>query len=92
LVIAVLITVLFLLCQFPVREVGWAGGNCVRSLTGSSEDAHPALAWTALGWPLRFVTITEEGCFDDRTTRTSWHVKGLLVDTLVVGGLGSLSQ
>jgi len=88
LVIATLTAILFILGNVLLVEKGWSGGGCVRSLTGPSEDNYPYATSAVYGVPLRFLSITTEGCFDDRVTQTDWYVEGLLVDIVAFVAFG----
>ena len=86
--VTILAITLFALCQLLLWEEGWADGLCVRSLSDASEGAYPAHTWTRVGWPVQYVSVTRQGCFEDRSTTVDWQLGGLLVDVLVFAGLG----
>lgn len=88
LVIVILTAILFVLSNVLSGEEGWVGGRCVRSLTSPSEDDHPYVTWRTYGAPLKFLTITTEGCFDNRVTQTDWYFEWLLVDIVTSVALG----
>jgi len=88
LLIVMLTAILFVSSNVLSWEEGWVGGKCVRSLTSPSEDDHPYLTWRTYGAPLKFLTITTEGCFDNRVTQTDWCFEGLLVDIVTFVALG----
>jgi hypothetical protein len=77
---------LFLLSQVP--RTGWAGGACVRWVTGPDPEAYPVYEWKAFGYPWEFLRVTEEGC-DNRTTATVFKPEALAGNAMafaVVGG------
>ncbi len=88
LVIATLSAILFIFSNVLFVEKGWSGGKCVRSLTGPSEDDHPYATGVVYGVPLKYLSVTTEGCFDDRVTQIEWYVGGLLVDIVAFVAFG----
>jgi hypothetical protein len=86
----ILAIILFALCQLLLWEEGWAGGLCVRSLSNASEGAHAFYTWTKVGWPVQYVSVARQGCFEDRSTTVDWQLGGLLVDAFVFVGLGAV--
>ncbi len=83
-----LVTILFVLCTLLVVSEGWGEGQCVSSLTAPSQVTQPAYHWSLYGWPLTFLTVTTDGCFEARQTQTDWTLAALLVDVLLFLGLG----
>ena len=78
----------FVLAQIALVQSGWAGGQCVRSLTEPSGDDHPMFSWREYGVPARFLTVSTEGCFEGRATATEWDPAGLIIDVVAFGGIG----
>jgi hypothetical protein len=55
-----------------------AGGGCVSSLAEGAE-ATSAYESRNIGWPVTWLSITNEGCFAERTRTVHVHAEGLLV-------------
>jgi hypothetical protein len=87
-ILIMFIITLFAILQLLFQESGWAGGACVRSLTEPDEEAQASYEWTGIGFPLQYVSITEDGCFENRTTTVEWHFLELLIDVLVFASIG----
>jgi hypothetical protein len=78
-----LIIFLAAIFQLLLQENGSAGGACVRSLTEPEQEAQAFSEWTGIGYPLQYLSITEEGCFENRTTLFEWRPGAILVDVLI---------
>ena len=76
------------LCGIP----GWTGPACVRSLTESTEGAHPFRSGVDYGWPLRYRAVATEGCFERWMTHAEWSVERLAINSLVFLGLGTILE
>lgn len=85
---AILTIFLFILLNFLVGAEGWVGGACVRSLTVSNEDAHAKLTFTNYGFPVRFLRISQVGCFDDQATHYGWFFLGLVSNIVIFSFAG----
>lgn len=88
LAVTILTVIVFVLSCPLFVEKRWADGMCVESLTSPSENDHPYHISTVYGWPLKFLIVTTEGCFDERVTRTDWYFVGLFVDVVILVAVG----
>jgi hypothetical protein len=60
------------------HEASHAGGGCVSSLAEGAE-ATSAYERRNIGWPVTWLSVTNEGCFAERTRSVHVHAEGLLV-------------
>jgi hypothetical protein len=90
----VIVVVLLLLCQFLFRTTFWGGGLCTTSLlapnTPIPTNAYSSYTGTAFGFPLNFIMVSEDGCFNNRKTQIEWNFSFLLIDALLIGCIGAL--
>ena len=89
-----IVLVIFLLFQFLFRATFWGGGLCTMNLTDPTKppppDSYPLYTRTTFGWPLGFIAVSEEGCFDERKSKVDWNIPFLLIDALAAGGIVAL--
>jgi hypothetical protein len=79
-----LVLIFLLLSQVLLVSEGWVGPLCVKTLTGPSEGDHPQYSWKKYGFPLSFLTISSEGCFEERLTRTEIDALSLAIDCAII--------
>jgi hypothetical protein len=76
------IAVTFAVSILPGRSVSHAGGGCVSSFEhGIVAEAYWGYESQRIGWPLAWLEIITEGCFDARASRPVFHIDGLLLTT-----------
>jgi hypothetical protein len=75
---------LFILAQFVFQTIGSAGAWCSPSLDAPRELGHSSYEYFAYGFPLPFLDVVMEGCFEGRSTTYKWSPIGLVVDGFVL--------
>jgi hypothetical protein len=72
-----------LAAQLVFMTVGEGGGWCSPYLGAPHEKGHPATRFSSYGFPLPVLTLSNEGCFEQRATRTTWSLPGLGLDGML---------
>lgn len=88
-VLALLIATLLVLSQFLFRYESMGGVECLKSLTNPNAGRQISGFSTSYSFPLPLLTARTDGCFEEQTTHYDFEPVGLLVNTLLIGVLGT---
>ena len=78
------VVISFILAQLLITTT-WNGGPwCSPSLTAPHTEGHLYYQYTGYGFPLVFVTVVKEDCFQAQSTSYEWSLIGLAVDGLLL--------
>ena len=83
-IFSIVIVALFILAQLLITTGGNGGPWCSPSLTAPHAEGHLFYQFTGYGFPLPFVTIVKEDCFQAQSTAYEWSPVGLAVDGLLL--------
>lgn len=83
LLFSIFLAMLFLLAQFAFPAVG-SGGLCTPYLNAPPELGQPFYRFARYGFPLPFLDVAHESCFEAGTTTYEWSPVGLAVDGLLL--------
>ena len=83
-IFSIFIAALFILAQFAIITVSASGAWCSPYLGAPTEKGHPVYQFNGYGFPLVFVTIVREDCFQAQSTSYKWSPIGLGVDGLLL--------
>jgi hypothetical protein len=79
-----LVLFFLLLSQVFLVSEGWGGPLCVKTLTGPSEGDHPQYSWKKYGFPFTFLTVSSEGCFEEKRIQTELNLPSLILDFVII--------
>jgi hypothetical protein len=83
-IFSIFIAALFILAQFAIITVSSTGAWCSPYLGAPTEKGHPVYQFNGYGFPLVFVTIVKEDCFQAQSTSYEWSPIGLGMDGLLL--------
>ncbi len=83
-IFSIFMVALFILAQWLFTTVGNGGGWCSPALTAPHKEGHPFYQFTSYGFPLAFLTIVREDCFQAQDTIYEWLPLGLAADGLLL--------
>lgn len=88
-ILALLIVTVLIISQFLFRYESMGGVECIKSLTNPSAGRQVSGFSTSYGFPLTLLTSRTDGCFEEQTTRYDLAPIGFVVNTLLIGVLGT---
>jgi len=81
---SITITALFMLAQIVFAKFSIYGAWCAPYLGAPQELGHSAYQFVDYGFPLPFVEVVRENCFEAQSTAYEWLPIGLGVDGLLL--------
>ena len=78
------IVAFFIVGQYIFGSNSYGGAWCKPSLFAPAEDGHYTYRFLNYGFPLPFLTIVKEDCFEAQSTAYEWSPLGVGVDGLIL--------